>query len=89
MKEEPLVGVQGTPGVRQKLTLGRRPHPPSLFQPVCIQCATKMELATRTPCRARRHRYERHTFSCERCGNKQTYTMGSSQARLSEIWGSS
>jgi hypothetical protein len=89
MKDLESVGVQSAPSVRAKLTLGRRPHRPSPFQPICIQCATKMELALRTPCRARRHSYERHTFACDRCGNKQTYTMGTSRARLTEIWGNS
>jgi len=46
-----------------------------------------MELVSRTPCQARRHKYERHTFACHQCGNKQTYTMGTSEARLMEIWG--
>ena len=66
---------------------GRKPHPPALFQPICIECTTRMELASRTPCQARRHKYERHTFRCDNCGNKQTYTMGTSEARLVEIWG--
>jgi hypothetical protein len=88
MRDALLVAVEST---RQRTVLdklkGRKSHPPALFQPLCVQCASKMELASRTPCQALRRRYERHTFACDKCGNKQTYTMGTSDARLTEIWG--
>jgi len=88
MSDVVLVGVQRAlrRDVLDKVK-GRKRHSPSLFQPACIQCTTKMELASRTPCNALRRSYERHTFACDKCGNKQTYTMGTSKARLMEIWG--
>jgi hypothetical protein len=88
MRDMLLVGAPSPRGrsVLDKLK-ARKSHPPALFQPLCVQCAGKMDLASRTPCQALRRRFERHTFACDKCGNKQTYTMGTSEARLSEIWG--
>jgi len=70
-----------------KLRIGRKQSAPAVFQPVCIQCTGKMEFVLRKPYQSRRNKFERHTFRCEKCGNEQTYTMGTSDRRLMEIWG--